>query len=706
MQNDEKDFRLSSLSLNERHNHESFQVFWLSSENNVPSEFDTMGGSVQIYGSFEQCECDIRAINIEGKLFLVLTNFVEHLPYFNELFQIQFIYILDRHNHYKSLDVKRHSKLVGIFTDEHKLIQRIRRDMLLTYRSDLGYDICPSKGIDIELSFTKVDANTGHFIWSQLFIYQLIQSDHLDMCQSKMDMLKQLRIENSSTDQEALKDFDRDCTRDTVLKWYTQNSFIHTPVNKAFRTRNPDLMYRFRYFIILLHNKLKELWLQQRLQMESDFIVYRGQIMKKSQLKILQAHVNNLISINTIMSTSRDRLVAEIFRDIENESIIGVLFEMKIKNATDFIRYPFADIRGFSPYADEEEILFFPGALFRVNSVEAMADGSWIVKLTLCNESIKRIGYLMNYIEKQLKHVYTLDLDRIFIGNDDVHLFNKYHYILLDEHVNIEDVLTGTIGEILCHLLDITGNYSAVVEYYRTLLYKEEFSNHPRWIILNILIGYNYFHLSDYENALHYYNTALSRLDRQHKLAGEIYKHIGDVWKASNQFPNALSTYGTAIGIFIRHKVKGRYRAEIYRKISDIYRQQGNIQLARSFERKANQCDAPVAKKSALDALKPLEHYQYQLNTRLRSPSFERGYKLYLKALCLLQKGRFMEALDALIEAEKLTKIHLTSLQPFVHLFATFYETFVYVYIRLKDYLNALIYWKRAIDIRAGFICS
>ncbi|CAF3729751.1 unnamed protein product [Rotaria sp. Silwood1] len=86
------------------------------------------------------------------------------------------------------------------------------------------------------------------------------------------------------------------------------------------------------------------------------------------------------------MSTShRENVAREFIAGAE----VGVIFEINTIKASYNILHPFADISKLSVIQDEEEILFFAGTVFRINSVEKENDSTWIIKLTLCPGNLK-----------------------------------------------------------------------------------------------------------------------------------------------------------------------------------------------------------------------------------------------------------------------------------------------------------------------------
>ncbi|CAF4324554.1 unnamed protein product, partial [Rotaria sordida] len=161
--------------------------------------------------------------------------------------------------------------------------------------------------------------------------------------------------------------------------------------------------------------------------------------------------------------------------------------------------------------SDEEEILFFAGAVFRINSVQKENDSTWIIKLTLCNETVEQLEQFMDGVTEQLASITCWD--HYFMKKGDWILFKKYHKILTGKKLSVMDIMTNLTIINFYYLPVIFGDYEKAIEYYRELLHNEEFIDDPKRIILNIIIGYNYFHLFQYDNALFHYDIAFSSLD-------------------------------------------------------------------------------------------------------------------------------------------------------------------------------------------------
>jgi hypothetical protein len=47
-----------------------------------------------------------------------------------------------------------------------------------------------------------------------------------------------------------IEEFFRSYTPESCIRWYTKDSFRYRLLNKAFRTENIDIIFKFRFFIV------------------------------------------------------------------------------------------------------------------------------------------------------------------------------------------------------------------------------------------------------------------------------------------------------------------------------------------------------------------------------------------------------------------------------------------------------------------------
>ncbi|CAF1503399.1 unnamed protein product [Rotaria sordida] len=253
------------------------------------------------------------------------------------------------------------------------------------------------------------------------------------------------------------------------------------------------------------------------------------------------------------------------------------------------------------------------------------------------------------------------------------------------------------------YLCVIFGDYEKVIEYYRELLHNEEFIDDQLRIVVNILIGYNYYHLFQFDNALYYYNIAFSSLDDNNLLRGELYIRIGDVWRIRNNVETALSCYKKALEIFINQDAPSRDVARLCRKVFDIYLEQNNYEDAIIYQEQADINDDNYRQESEFDIETSLKYFQNQLDNQSDHSPLQRANTLYSMGLCFMKKNNYSQALKNFLQAKELFEKHVTSDNNFRDIFSSLFESIALVYALLKDNFNALIMLKKLHDVHMSF---
>ncbi|CAF1468897.1 unnamed protein product [Adineta ricciae] len=703
--------KLMFTKLDELQNHEDFTIVLLSAQKSLLYE-ENIVDYLKKCCSLEAFNDYVDTVQSEHKILLILTNFFDDLSTFHQFRQIHAIYILNSSSQPIQIDKQTYSKLVDIFTDESVLIEQLRQDILLTYISDFPIDISILEDMKNQQSLTNLDNTALMFLWNQAFIHYLVNSPLLpmDMNKLKEKMLRQCRLEYATNKAQliTIDDFERNFIYDDAVKWYTKPSFVYRLVNKAFRTRNINLICKFRYFIIFLHDQLAKL---NKIQRKENYpVLYRAQKMEKNELKNLKSNVGNLIATSTIMSATRSRNVAEVYVT-PNET--NVMFEIHIPNGAIDTCFPFADISQFSAIPDDDETLFFAGSVFRIESVVEDDDSLKTVKITLVNQTISLTKQFVDLLEMDLPGLIDEQLThtsywaRFFTKTDDFNLMKNYYMFLTGEKWSFEMILTGRIGIDFHYLFRNLGKYEKFIEYYKQLLLDRNFINQQKFIVLNILIGCNYLYLGEHYDAFTHYGLAFSLLDENHRLTGELYHHIGDVWNATRAFKNALSCYCESLRILTNCCVKDYNIARLYRKMSNVYRNEENdLVAAKYYEEKAEELDKSFRQPSELNYDNLLEKYQDQLNNGVDLQPADRANVLYSMGLCLIKKRDYVKALKKLFQAKELYKSHLSSSDHIEKNFIKVFDSIAWIYLRLNDYFNALLIWKRSIDLRRSFLSN
>ncbi|UJR17650.1 hypothetical protein I4U23_004546 [Adineta vaga] len=160
-------------------------------------------------------------------------------------------------------------------------------------------------------------------------------------------------------------------TSSNAIQWYIRESFVFELVNKVLRSKDIDKLITLRLLIRDIYYQLRK---EQKHLTDINATVYRGQVMSLKELKNLRDNIGNLISMNSFLSTSKARDVAQMFAESST-------------HPNDNSR-TFAEISHLGSYGDEEEILFMLGSVFKLQDMDYDEDDKlWIVKLVLCGEN-------------------------------------------------------------------------------------------------------------------------------------------------------------------------------------------------------------------------------------------------------------------------------------------------------------------------------
>ncbi|CAF4643990.1 unnamed protein product [Rotaria sp. Silwood2] len=206
----------------------------------------------------------------------------------------------------------------------------------------------------------------------------------LNTYQLKQEFLNEIRSrpEYIPIEENLIIEFEEEYNSDKAIEWYTRDGPFYRMINQGFRTENIDIMFRYRFFFVDLHNSLQSLHKKQQNELEHISELYRGELMSAEEFSVLQGLIGSLIIVNSFWSTTKDQEVARIYsangeHRPEKESIV-----YRIRLDRDVIRrgiQPFAYVTPFSRVKDEDEYLFVVGSVFRLEKIEPKGERQIIV---------------------------------------------------------------------------------------------------------------------------------------------------------------------------------------------------------------------------------------------------------------------------------------------------------------------------------------
>ncbi|CAF1167283.1 unnamed protein product, partial [Rotaria sordida] len=151
---------------------------------------------------------------------------------------------------------KNYDKIRGIYDNKDELLRILTENARVCL-----LEILPMRALGIKAmqNIIKELNEGGLFIWSHFLIYILCNMQHDDS--AKKDLLDMSRQQYIGNNEELSKiaDFEANYTADKAIWWYTKDSFLYRLINRALRTENFDVIYKFRSFITDLHQQLKRM---------------------------------------------------------------------------------------------------------------------------------------------------------------------------------------------------------------------------------------------------------------------------------------------------------------------------------------------------------------------------------------------------------------------------------------------------------------
>ena len=226
------------------------------------------------------------------------------------------------------------------------------------------------------------------FTWLQILTDILTNMPQLpSACKEMLDECR-LACGNDRKQLEKIDEFRETYKPEKALHWYTRQTFLYPQLNRALRTENIDVIFKFRMIIIDLCRQLTQLF-ESTTYTTPTVMVYRGQRMALPEIEKLRNNIHGLISMNSFVSTSKNEKRTESFLRKprqEQDKTVGVLLKLTLNlDVARDMNKPFADISNFSEYKKEEEVLLTMGTVFRIEEVKNQSSDLWHITATMCS---------------------------------------------------------------------------------------------------------------------------------------------------------------------------------------------------------------------------------------------------------------------------------------------------------------------------------
>lgn len=534
-------------------NLETFNLFWLDASVNtslenvqVQSKLRSIINHLKTFDDIQRCERYIRALPKDDRLVLIVSGgFGRQLvPRIVDLQQVYAIYVFCYDKKGNKEWSQHFDKVKLVTSDLHTLMQTLSSPQQLRQKRE-------DEPISFSISDRSTGAIDGTFLNLQLLVDVLIR---MEPSKSEMDELFCFLAPfyaGNETELNILQEFKRDYRPNNALWWYSRDSCIYRLMNKALRTQNSRVLLIFRFLMRDLRQQMAQYQCAQPVR------AYRGQLMSSEELKLLKQSTEKLISVNSFLSTSLDRKVTLSFL----KPVAGlerVLFE--IEADPNLVRKkPFANIREFSYFKEEEEILFMPGSIFRTKEVKCDNEGVWTIRVVMCSDDDHELKTLFEHMNKEYYHE---DLSLLSFGDvlrrmgkfDDAETYyNWYLTELPANHRKIADCYQS-LGQVA----QDKGDYKVSLEWYgKALRLYEAQQNSAKIADTQSGMGMTYYHQYQFSPALDAFRKALviyqQLYGEDHPQSAICFDRMGAIYGQLENFGEALKYKARALIIWHKH---------------------------------------------------------------------------------------------------------------------------------------------------------
>ncbi len=361
----------------------------------------------------------------------------------------------------------------------------------------------------------SLQARNAIFMWFQLFIEVLLRMHHKSSDRKELIDICRKSYKGNQQEMEIIDEFEKSYQPENAIWWYTRESCFYRMMNKALRVQDFDMLFALRFFITDIAKQIKGE--HEKFIRTSDtrniIRVYRGQIIGNDELELMKNSIGQFLSMNSFLSTSRDRSTALHFARLTPtiNGIQRIIFEIEIDPRLQ--TKAFADIISVSYFQNEDEILIMLGALFRIEKViDDKKDQVWVARVSLASE-------------------------------DDFHLKQTFAHM---KQMIGDDTDLDSLGKILEEM----GEYKQAQKCYERMMHDLQ----VKTAVCHVGLGKQMHWQDQCEPALSHYNQAMKIrrevFSSEHESVGEVYSYIGGLeWSLLSNYKEALVTLKKAIEI-------------------------------------------------------------------------------------------------------------------------------------------------------------
>lgn len=327
------------------------------------------------------------------------------------------------------------------------------------------------------------------------------------------------------------------------LWWLTRKSFISSIIDKAFRRKNFYLLFLSRFFLQDIYRQIISMKCLKPIR------VFRSQLIKQKDFQILQNSIGKLLSLNSFFLTNLNRKQSISFLK-ESTTITDefrqILFEIDADPKLNGIK-SFSNITSQSYFVGEQQILFMPGTIFRLNNIKQENPKLFLIEMKLASsfeEEFQR--------NDLLEHTDLFSFGQLLIEMKLFHQADIYFNHLLNDLPFKHEQIP------LCY--DALANIHLEID---------QFDLSLKWLKKSLDIKTKTF-------------------GRNHSTIASIHNHIASVYLKQNDSTHALESFQMALNIFQQKSDRTNpHITECFNNMAMIYRNDNQYEEALQCYEKA-----------------------------------------------------------------------------------------------------------------------
>ncbi|CAF3073804.1 unnamed protein product [Rotaria sp. Silwood2] len=547
-------------------NLESFTCLWLDQNvdltqdnRDTQQELRKIINHLQTFDNSDECEEYIRKITQE-KIVLIVSGALgrQVVPRLHDFPQFSACYVFCQDKKANEQWANKYPKVNGVFVECAKLVAQISKDQIARAKVEDGASISV-----ITSGSQTLQARNAIFMWFQLFIEVLLRMHHKSSDRKELIDICKNSYKNNDEEMNIIDEFEKNYQAENAIWWYTRESCFYRMMNKALRVQDFDILFTLRFFITDIAKQITNEYQKFIRTSETRNIirVYRGQIIGNDELKLMKNNIGEFLSMNSFLSTSRNRSTALRFARLTPaiEGIQRIILEIDIDPRLQ--TKAFADITKISYFQHEDELLIMLGALFRIEKViEDKKDRVWVAHVSLASEDDFHLKETFAHMKGTIGDDTDLDsLGKILFQMGEYKQSQKcYELMMHDLQVRTANchMGLGTLYSFIGGLHWSNSDCDQALVYLNMALKIQEKANpidlHSLAKTYNRM-AVTYDEMNEHDLALEYYNKCLkiqkATLPPDHPQIAKTYNNFGCMFRDRGDYVQAMEYYQISLSI-------------------------------------------------------------------------------------------------------------------------------------------------------------